>query len=208
MDIIYTIYKKKNNTMSMKYLKAFENFKINENDSETDLEQVITQKAQSLSDEEKEKVRVELSDLAKKLGLSPEDMTDPNKVGEALAKQQGELGEVSESLNEGLRDWWGRVKNQFFKWLTRIGVGGMVGGMISAAVGANAMEAATNLADYVPDSIVEPNTAIIVGGIAFAIGILATVIGLQNQKFTDLKTEISPERAQRIIAQRKARGRR
>jgi hypothetical protein len=110
-------------------------------------------------------------------------MTDTNKVGEALAKQAAEadeLGEVSESLNEGLSDWWGRVKQTFFKWLTRLGVMGMIGGITSVCIGAHALETATNLADFVPNSVVEPNTAIIMGGIAVVISLTATLIGLNN----------------------------
>lgn len=167
----------------MKHIKAFESFQINENESAVDIEQTVTQKVENLSDDDKEKVRGELSDLANKLGLSPEDMTDPNKVGEALAKNQGELGDVSESvLNEGLSDWWGRVKNRFYKWLTRLGVMGMIGGITSAAIGAHALETATTLADFVPDSVVEPNTAIIMGGVALALSLTATLVGLQNYK--------------------------
>jgi hypothetical protein len=167
----------------MKYMKAFESFQINENDSAvSDIEQTVTQKVENLSDEDKEQVKNELSELANKLGLSLEDMTDTNKVGEALAKNQGSLGEVSESLNEGLSDWWGRVKQTFFKWLTRLGVMGMIGGITSAAIGAHALETATTLADFVPDSVVEPNTAIIMGGVALAISLAATLVGLQNYK--------------------------
>jgi ABC-type transporter Mla subunit MlaD len=169
-------------------MKAFESFQINENDSAvSDIEQTVTQKVENLSDEDKEQVKNELSELANKLGLSLEDMTDTNKVGEALAKNQGSLGEVSESLNEGLSDWWGRVKQTFFKWLTRLGVMGMIGGITSAAIGAHALEigahaleTATTLADFVPDSVVEPNTAIIMGGVALAISLAATLVGLQK----------------------------
>jgi ABC-type multidrug transport system fused ATPase/permease subunit len=172
----------------MKYIKAFESFKINENDSSVadikkQVGETVTSKLDKLSDDEKEKVKKELSDLANKLGLSLEDMTDTNKVGEALAKQAAEadeLAEVSESLNEGLKDWWGRVKQTFFKWLTRLGVMGMIGGITSAAIGAHALETATNLADFVPNSVVEPNTAIIMGGIAVVISLTATLIGLNN----------------------------
>lgn len=164
----------------MKYIKAFESFKINENDSVVGIEQEVTQKLNNLSDEDKEQVRGELSNLANKLGLTPEDMTDPNKVGEALAKHQNELGDVSESLNEGLSDWWGRVKKRFYQWMTRLGVMGMIGGITSAAIGANAMETATNLADFIPNAEVEPNTAIIMGGIALAVSLAATIIGLQK----------------------------
>ena len=193
----------------MKYLKAFENFKINE-EIEGDIEQVVTQKVNSLSDEEKDKVKSELTNLSNKLGLSPEDMTDPNKVGEALAKHQGELGDISESvLNEGLSDWWGRVKNSFYTWMTRLGIMGMLGGITSAAIGGHALETATNLADYVPDSVVEPNTAIIIGGIALAISLAATIIGMQGQTSpAGSDNKISPERAQEIIAKRKLRHRR
>ncbi len=193
----------------MRYLKAFENFKINE-ETEGDIDQVVTQKINNLSDEDKDKVKNELINLADKLGLSPEDMTDPNKVGEALSKHQGELAEITESvLNEGLSDWWGRVKNSFYSWMTKLGIMGMLGSITSVAIGANALETATNLADYVPDSVVEPNTAIIMGGIALVISLAATIVGMQGQSSpVGSNNAIDPERAKAIIAKRKLRHRR
>ena len=41
---------------------------------------------------------------------------------------------------------------------------------------------ATNLADYVPDATVNPNTAVIIGGVAFVISMAAVIIGLKGQE--------------------------
>lgn len=190
----------------MKYLKKFESFSINENESpaEAKAEEVIRQKIESLSEEDKEKAKSELEALAGKLGLSAEDMTDPHKVGAALAEKEGELKLESPSVNEGLSDWWGRVKNTFYSWLTRIGVGGLIGSITSVAIGAELQSTATNLADYAPDSIVQPNTAIVIGGIAFVISMAAVILGM-SKKTSPAGGEMSDERAKQIIANRKAK---
>lgn len=192
--------------MSMKYLKKFESFSINENEStaEAKAEDIIKQKIDSMSEEDKEKAKSELTEMANKLGLSPEEMTDPNKVGAALASKQGQIKLESASVNEGLSDWWGRVKNTVYSWMTRLGLVGVIGGIATAAIGAGFQETATNLADYVPDSVVNPNTAVVIGGIAFVISMTAMLIGMTNTK-TATDSGMSDERAQQIIANRKAR---
>lgn len=167
--------------MNMKYLKTFESFKINENETQN-AEEVVKQKIESLSPEQKEELSSQLSDLSAKLGLSPEEMTDTEKVAAALAKNQGSLKLESLEVNEGFSDWWGRVKNNFYSWLTKIGVGGLIGSIASVAIGAEMQSHATNLADYVPDATVNPNTAVIIGGVAFVISMAAVIIGLKGQE--------------------------
>lgn len=165
--------------MNMRYLKTFEGFKINENQSS---EEVVKQKIESLSPEEKEKLTSELNNLATKLGLSAEEMTDTEKVAAALAEKQGELKEsvINEGIGQDIKEWWGRVKNSFYKWLTRIGVGGVILSIASAAIGAEMQSQATNLADYVPDATVNPNAAVVIGGVAFVISTAALILGMQK----------------------------
>lgn len=164
--------------MNMKYLKTFESFSINENKG---TEEFVKQKIESLSPKQKEELSSQLSDLSDKLGLSPEEMTDAEKVAAALAKNQGSLKLESLEVNEGFKDWWGKVKKNFYSWLTKIGVGGLIGSIASAAIGAEMQSQATNLADYVPDSTVDPNLAVVIGGVAFVISMAALIIGLKGQ---------------------------
>lgn len=191
----------------MKYLRKFESFSINENEGQDPkMEEVVNQKVNALSDEDKEKAKAEITALAGKLGLSPEDMTDASKVEAALSKKEGELKLESNSVNEGLSEWWGRAKNSFYKWLTYTGIGGLVGGITSAAIGASMMSDATNLADYT-GATVQPNTAAIVGGAAFVISLIATIVGMKGQETSTAggsKSELS-DRDRQIIANRKSR---
>lgn len=191
----------------MKYLRKFESFSINENEGQDPkMEEVVSQKVNALSDEDKEKAKAEITALAGKLGLSPEDMTDASKVEAALSKKEGELKLESNSVNEGLSEWWGRAKNSFYKWLTYTGIGGLVGGITSAAIGASMMSDATNLADYT-GATVQPNTAAIVGGAAFVISLIATIVGMKGQETSTAggsKSELSDGDRQ-IIANRKSR---
>ncbi len=191
----------------MKYLRKFESFSINKNEGQDPkMEEVVSQKVNALSDEDKEKAKAEITALAGKLGLSPEDMTDASKVEAALSKKEGELKLESNSVNEGLSEWWGRAKNSFYKWLTYTGIGGLVGGITSAAIGASMMSDATNLADYT-GATVQPNTAAIVGGAAFVISLIATIVGMKGQETSTAggsKSELSDGDRQ-IIANRKSR---
>jgi hypothetical protein len=189
----------------MKYLKKFESFTINENESaEVAAEEVVRKKIDSMSDEDKEKVKSELMKMADKLGLSAEEMTDPHKVGAALASKQGQIKLESSSVNEGFSDWWGRVKKTFYSWMTKLGIVGVIGSIVTAAIGAGFQEKATNLADYVPDSVVYPNAAVVIGGIAFVISFTAMLIGLNNIEI-DNGNSMSDERSRKIIANRKAK---
>lgn len=189
----------------MKYLKKFESFGLSESD-EASAEKVIKQKIESMSAEDKEKAKSELISMADKLGLSPEEMTDPHKVGAALASKQSGIKLESISINEGLVDLWNRVKNNVFSWMSKLGIAGVIVSIITTAIGASFQETATNLADYVPDSVVNPNKAVIIGGIAFVISLTAMLIGLHNTENDNVeKSSMSHKRARQIIANRKAK---
>mgnify|MGYP005851744311 CR=1 FL=1 len=164
--------------MNLKYLKTFESF---ENGTQN-VEEIVKQKIESLSPDQKEELSSQLFDLSVKLGLSPEEMTDTEKVAAALAKKQGSLKLESLEVNEGFKDWWSRVKNKFYSWLTKIGIGGIIGSIASVAIGAEMQSHETYLADFVPDATVNPNTAVIIGGLAFVISMAAFIIGLDKSE--------------------------
>jgi hypothetical protein len=195
----------------MKYIKTFENYKINESEVNeisneinlTEAESVIKKKVESFSEEEKNKAIEELTTLAGKLGLSPEDMTDATKVEAALSKKESELKLESVSVDESLKEWWGKAKDKFYKGLTYSGIGGMVGGLITLAIGGSMNSHATNVADYTGATI-DMNTAVIVGGSAMVISLVATLVGL-NGKGSSSTPAMSQNQASQIIANRKRR---
>ena len=199
--------------MSMKYIKTFENYKVNENEenpisSEINLNKaksVIEEKVKSFSEEEKNKAIEELTTLARKLGLSPEDMTDATKVEAALSKKESELKLESVSVDESLKKWWGKTKDKFYKWLTNAGIGGLVGGLITLAIGGSMDSQASNLADYT-GATVDMNTAVIVGGSAMVISLVATLVGMKGKGSSSTPAVMSQDQAKLIIANRKRRG--
>jgi hypothetical protein len=168
----------------MKYIKTFENYKVNESSDMTDVQLKVKQKIElevkKLSEEDKNMAREELTKLASKLGLSPEDMTDATKVQAALSKKESDLKLESMLVNEGLREWWEKSKKGVYQWFTGLGLTGIIGGITSACIGGNLLSVATTAADYSGASV-DPNTAAIVGGVAAAISALAMIIGLKGQ---------------------------
>lgn len=165
----------------MKYLKTFESFSINENEGTSAVEAEVAKKIEELSPEEQENLKGELVEFADKLGLDPSELADKEKV-EAALQAQGDITLESLGVNEGISEWWGRVKSKISAWLTGLGITGTIGGIITAAVGAEMQSTATTLADYRPDAIVEPNQAVIIGGIAAAVGVASLITGLAMSK--------------------------
>ena len=198
--------------MSMKYIKTFENYKVNENEENpisseinlTKAKSVIEEKVKSFSEEEKNKAIKELTTLAGKLKLSLEDMTDATKVEAALSKKESELKLESVSVDESLREWWGKTKDKFYKWLTNAGIGGLVGGLITLAIGGSMDSQASNLADYT-GAIVDMNTAVIVGGSAMVISLVATLVGMKGKGSSSKPVTMSPIQASQIIKNREKR---
>jgi hypothetical protein len=160
----------------MKYLKKFESFSLNEN-NEQDMEELVSSKINSLSDSEIEEVKIGLAELADNLGLSTEELTDKEKVEAALSKSGLKL--ESMEVNEGLKDWWGRQKNKFYNFLIKFGIGGMLSGLITTAIGTEMQSTATALADYSGQDVI-PNSTIIIGGAAIVISLIATIVGMQK----------------------------
>lgn len=161
----------------MKYLKTFEGFSINENEGASAVEAEVAKKIEELSPEEQEKLKGELVEFADRLGLDPSELADKEKVESAL-QAQGDITLESLGVNEGISEWWGRVKSKISALLTGLGLTGIVGGIITTAIGSSFQETATTLADYRPDAIVEPNQAVIIGGIAAAVGVASLITGL------------------------------
>lgn len=160
----------------MKYLKKFESFSSNENN---EMEDLVSSKINSLSDSEIEEVKSDLLELADNLGLSPEELTDEEKVKSALSKSGLKLESLA--INEGLKDWWARSKNKFYNFLTKFGIGGILSGIITTAIGSNMMSDASTLADYTGQDVA-PNSTVIIGGAAIVISLIATIVGMQKSE--------------------------
>jgi hypothetical protein len=115
--------------------------------------------------------------------------------------------QLTESLNEEmLNEAWDKKK--IYNWLIGSGLGVVAAGIISAAIGGLASEHASNLADYT-NAVVNPGAQVIASLIAAGIGAISTVIGIKGHEklANDSKTPMTPEKAAKIIAARKARGR-
>lgn len=162
----------------MKHIKTFESFKINESVVDPKLEQDIEDKIKSLRPGERAKLTQELSDFQRKHGLSDEDMKNAEKVQAALTKStlDDELGQIQEGISiQGIKDWWSRTKNKVFSILSKFGLGGVVASIITIAIGAEMQS--HELATAGAEQILDPNTAVVIGGIAAAVSIASIIIG-------------------------------
>ena len=126
--------------------------------------------------------------LASKLDLTVNDLTDHNKVAMALLNAgmvvenfsyDGDMEELMENINEGMFDglkaWWDKAKMKVYKWMVKLGVGGVAGGIITAAIGGGMMPEP----NY-SGPAVTPNAAVIAGGTALAIGMVSLILGLKG----------------------------
>ena len=163
----------------MKHIKTFESFKINETSVvDPKLKQNIEDKIKSLSPEEHAQLVQQLRDFQRKHNLSDKDMEDAGKVQAALTKStlDDELGQIKEGISiQGIKSWWSRTKNKVFNFLTKFGLGGVVASIIDIAIGAEMQSHAVDTAGA--DQILDPNTAVVIGGIAAAVSIASIVIG-------------------------------
>ena len=166
----------------MKHIKTFESFKINETQFEENsgLKQKLKSHIESLSDEDKKKLAEDLNELAQKLGLSPEQMEDEEAVAAKLLKTMDSAFDSLKLKNEGfslqgIKSWWSRTKNKVFNFLTKFGLGGVVLSIIDIAIGAEMQSHTVDTAGA--EQIVDPNTAVVIGGIAAAVSIASIVIG-------------------------------
>lgn len=173
----------------MEYVKSYEMFEgdqmLNE---ETSLKNDMEKKYKSLSGDEKETLKAELIGFAEKMGLKPEELGDIGKVTDALAKKKEVIGILKEnedsgdeeSLLEGMFDqfksWYQKKRDKLLMWLVKFGGLTMLGGMITAGIGAE-MDAAQEAALRMGQTL-DPNSTTVVGGIVVAIGLAAVMVGL------------------------------
>jgi antitoxin component of RelBE/YafQ-DinJ toxin-antitoxin module len=186
----------------MKYLKTFENFSnVNESNDESDKHKVAYDEAEkkfaAMSEADKAKLKTELENLAKTLGITPEQLVDATLVAKKMEEKginkkiEAEIpAEVKESLmvNEGLKEMWTKlkekVKDKFWNILTKIGLGGMIAGLVPVVLGGLAQEGAANIADFTGGTV-NPSTGMVIGGIAIAVSFAAMLVGLKKSGAMD-----------------------
>jgi hypothetical protein len=150
--------------------------------STPEMKKMISDEIKKLTPEKKDQLKSELADLAGKLKLSGEDLKNPAVVAKALlgaglVKESVDT-EIDTELNEGrLADWWSGAKKAVAKWMTRLGVGGMVTGLATMCYGSTLMP---NVDYMAYDATVTPNAWIIAGGAALAISLASTMLGLHT----------------------------
>lgn len=142
--------------------------------------------------------------------LKPEQIAQAQRELSALGIEPGaSQGEIESKLtgmlpiNESMiNEAWD--KSKIYNWLTGAGLGSILAGIATSAIAALPLEQASNFADYT-NGTVAPTPAIIIGLVVAALGVASTVIGMKgNQGMADAnKKPMSPQDAQRMIAQRK-----
>jgi hypothetical protein len=178
----------------MKYVKSFSIF-----ESETVNEAVATPakvlpketgakikaEVDKLDPAKKEQLKSELIQLALKLKLKTVDeLQDVTKVGDALLKAglvkesfEFSADDINEGIVSGLKNWWKRAKDTVYKWMVKMGVTGLIGGIVTTAIAAEFMP---NPDIYTYSQTVDPNTGVIVGLTAAAIGLVSLCVGLKG----------------------------
>jgi hypothetical protein len=172
----------------MKYLSKFENFSVNESNEKEykkSAEELIRDKVKSISESEKEKIRKELLTLANKLGLSSEDLKDEEKVRIALSENIEIKEGISEFFNfEKIKKSLSKLKDKLSEKLFKIGFTGVLLGLVTAAVGTG-LEV-ERMPDYMS---VVPNETVLIGGVASAVSLIASLIGLYGMNTADTKNK-------------------
>jgi hypothetical protein len=178
----------------MRYLKKFENFAGEEENSghqapvdglSPETKEKIEDKINSFSPEELSKAQGELEAIASKLKLSIEDLQDSSKVEAALKSNPLNVSEAL--LNEGLSEWWSGIKNKVYSWMSRIGIVGVVGSLISLGIQAEMASDSITQADYTGATL-NPSASMIYSGIALIISATAIAISMKNSKSTSVST--------------------
>jgi hypothetical protein len=148
-----------------------------------ELKTKLEDEIKKLSPEDMEALKADMVKLGAKLKLSANELKNPEVVAKALL----DAGMVKESfsydgdidnLNEGLKDWWEKSKMKVSKWMTKLGLGGLVSGLVSMAYGSTLMPNVDYLAH---DATVTPNAWIIAGGTAMAISLITVILGMKGQ---------------------------
>lgn len=174
--------------MEMKYVKPFELYESQVFESEIAAD--LQNKLKSLKPEEKEKLKSELEAFASKLDLSPEDLGDPHKVVDALSKNkdiakimnESEFTIGEEELFEGawekFKTWYQKKKTKIGEWMAKMGGLSILGGMITSGIGTELDEPARMMLRA--GQTLDPNSVTVIGGIAFAVGLAAVIVGLSQ----------------------------
>ena len=183
----------------MKYLKTFESFTVvNEAQDLTSqhkgVHDELEKKINSMSEADKAKLKTELENFAKTLGLTIEQMADPKMVAAAMDKKEfdkkieTEIPVTESIVNESIKETWGKIKNyvkdKFWNILTKVGLTGMIAGLVPVCMEAIAKESATNMAD-ITGGTMSPGTATVVGGIAIAVSFAVMMVGLKKSGAMD-----------------------
>jgi len=173
--------------MEMKYVKPFELYESQVFESEIAAD--LQNKLKSLKPEEKEKLKSELEAFASKLDLSPEDLGDPHKVFDALSKNKDIVKIMNESeftigeeLFEGswekYKTWYQKKKAKIGKWMAKMGGLWILGGMLTTGIDLELEEPARMMLRA--GQTLDPNSVTVIGGIAFAVGVAAVIVGLSQ----------------------------
>jgi hypothetical protein len=178
----------------MTYLKSFEMFEsqlsenqesfeaVNEAAIETMAKVLPADVKKAVKKMTKEEATAAATEIAKKLKLKVSDLTNPEKVVLAMAKQSAVMESESnddedDAVNEGLTDWLKSLKAKKAKigeWMQKGGLATTAGGILLTAL--NTPE------QYIPSNVtVEPNMWATFGLAAVAIGFIAAVSGAKMQ---------------------------
>lgn len=121
------------------------------------------------------------TEIAKKLKLKMADLSNPEKVVAAMAKQsmvmESEESEEDDDLNEGVSDWFKSLaakKKKIGEWMSKSGLATVGAGILTMALNAPP-DAVTDALRY--NQTVEPNVWAIYGMAAIAVGFIAAVAG-------------------------------
>lgn len=126
----------------------------------------------------KEEAMTVATGLAKKLGLKVADLTNPEKVIAAMAKQTSAISESDESdddfqVNEGISDWIKTLKADKKKageFISKSGLGTVAVGILTTAL--------SMPEQYIPSNVtVAPNLWATFGMAAVAVGFIAAIAG-------------------------------
>lgn len=163
----------------MKYIKTFESFSGLQGGNAKEVEAKIN----SMSPEEMAKLEKEVMDLSKTLGLSMEEMKDTEKVSKAMVDKgiAKDIEKNAPPVQEGLKEWWSGVKDKFYKFLFKFGIGGFILNLSTLAIvgGSAEQQHLQSLADY-SGGTVGMNTIMIVSAIGTAVSAAAAIIGAKK----------------------------
>ena len=179
----------------LKYVKTFESFSSADTENVESIFEAAVSPAIKKMDKktveevkakiegmDQEKLKAELLAFGKKIGLAAEDLTDPQKVADAMIKKgmlkESNSIEFDTEINEGkISDWYKNSKKWVMEMIAKAGAFSMLGGLITMGIGAEMMP---NVEHLMHNATVTPNSWVIAGGVAMIIGLTATIVGLKG----------------------------